>query len=74
MEGVCLDLIDRRLPTPPGDPSYLESLAFEALTRLATCYSDKERWSSALVYLERAHALRPDDADTVEIRPVISGG
>ena len=60
------ELIDRRLPAPPGDRTYLESLAFEALTRLATCYSEKERWSTALVYLERAHGLRPDDADTVE--------
>ncbi len=61
-----LDLLDRRLPTPPGWPDYVQRLAYETLGRLATCYADKERWSNALAYLERANRLRPREADVLE--------
>lgn len=47
-------------------PHYLETLAFEGLSRLGDLYSKKERWQTALAYLQRASALRPEDADTVE--------
>src|SRR5205085_3153008 len=56
------DLLDRRTPAPPL-PGYLEALAFESLNRLAEIYSKKERWPTALGYLQRAHRLRPDDID-----------
>jgi tetratricopeptide (TPR) repeat protein len=59
------ELLDRRTPVPPL-PQYLETLAFESLNRLADCYSKKERWPTALSYLQRAHRLRPDDVDTLE--------
>ncbi len=60
-----LDLLDRRTPTP-NVPNYLETLAFAGLNRLADVYSKKERWSSALTYLQKAHRLRPNDPDTLE--------
>src|SRR5207245_769390 len=34
--------------------------------RLATRYSEKEKWSSALGYVQRAQRLRPEDFDTLE--------
>lgn len=63
-----LDLLDTRLPMPPVRPDgeYHERLAFESLTRLAQRNSDRENWSGALTYLQRAHQLRPDDVDTLE--------
>src|SRR5262249_33432266 len=60
------ELIDRRLPCPPGRTDYVNDLAFEGLSRLATRYADKERWPTAIVYLERARQLRPDNADLLE--------
>jgi Flp pilus assembly protein TadD len=59
------DLLDRRVVTPP-QPNYLDALTFEGLLRLADNYSKKEKWTSALTYLQRAHRLRPNDADTLE--------
>jgi Flp pilus assembly protein TadD len=59
------DLLDRRVPVP-SIPKYLEALAYEGLNRLADNYSRKEQWQSALNYLQRAHRLRPQDAETLE--------
>jgi tetratricopeptide (TPR) repeat protein len=59
------DLLDQRVPVPPL-PNYLEKLAYEGLNRLADAYSKKDRWNSALPYLQRAHRLRPQDTDTLE--------
>jgi Flp pilus assembly protein TadD len=61
-----LDLLDCRTPTPPGQSDYVEQLTYEALCRLAGKFSEKERWQSALTYVQRAHRLRPRDADTLE--------
>jgi Flp pilus assembly protein TadD len=47
-------------------PAYMETLAYEALNRLAASYTDKERWDSALAYVQRAARLRPNDGDTLE--------
>src|SRR5262249_32835858 len=52
------DLLDRRVPVP-SQPNYLDSLAFEGLNRLSDIFSKKERWDSALSYLQKAHRLRP---------------
>jgi Flp pilus assembly protein TadD len=41
-------------------------LAFEGFSRLATLYGDKERWTSALKFAQRAYKLRPSDSDTLE--------
>jgi tetratricopeptide (TPR) repeat protein len=59
------DLLDRRTPAPPL-PNYLDALAFEGLSRLADVYSKQEKWTNAQTYLQRAHRLRPNDADTLE--------
>ncbi|MCI0639589.1 MAG: tetratricopeptide repeat protein [Gemmataceae bacterium] len=47
-------------------PDYLPSLAFEGLMRLADVYSRKEKWSTALGFLQRAHRVRPSDFDVLE--------
>jgi tetratricopeptide (TPR) repeat protein len=60
------DLLDQRLPAPPDLPKYHDTLAYESLSRLAGRYSEKEKWTSALAYVQRAARLRPDDPDTIE--------
>jgi len=60
------DLLDDRVPIPPDIPRYLENLSYESLGRLAARYSEKEKWSSALSYVQRAQHLRPNDPDTLE--------
>src|SRR5262249_50724699 len=59
------DLLDRRVPAP-SIANYPESLAFESLSRLAEIFSKRERWTSALGCLQRAHRIRPNDADILE--------
>jgi tetratricopeptide (TPR) repeat protein len=61
-----LDLLDRRTVVPPGQPRYLEQLAFETLKRLSDRYSKLEKWPGALNYCQRAHRLRPQDFETME--------
>jgi tetratricopeptide (TPR) repeat protein len=60
------DLLDGRVPRPPGQANYAERLAFEGLNRMVALYADKERWPAALGYAQRALRLRPDDADLLE--------
>ncbi len=60
------DLLDDRLPAPPQYPNYVELLAYEGFSRLAGRYSEKEKWTSALGYVQRAARMRPDDPDTLE--------
>jgi tetratricopeptide (TPR) repeat protein len=60
------DLLDTRLPAPADLPKYVDNLAYESLSRLASRYSEKEKWASALGYVQRAARLRPNDADTME--------
>ncbi len=60
------DLLDERLPAPGDVAHYVEALAYEALGRLASRYSEKEKWSSALGYVQRAHRLRPENVDMNE--------
>ncbi len=60
------DLLDDRVPVPDESPRYREHLAFEGLGRLAGRYSEKEKWTSALNYVQRASNLRPNDPDTLE--------
>ena len=59
-DGLELSLTGTR----PAD--YLTGLAFEGLSRLADVCTQKERWSSALGFLLRAHKFRPADADVLE--------
>jgi tetratricopeptide (TPR) repeat protein len=47
-------------------PQYLPTLAFEGCSRLADMLSRKERWTSAINFLQRAHRVRPADYETLE--------
>jgi Flp pilus assembly protein TadD len=58
--------IDRKLPAPPGHKNYTDELAYEGLNRLAACFAERERWPSAVRYVERCAALRPRDTETLE--------
>jgi Flp pilus assembly protein TadD len=60
------DLLTDQVPTPPDLPNYLERLAYESLMRLATKYGEREKWNTALGYVQRAQQLRPNDPDTLE--------
>ncbi len=60
------DLLDNHVPVPPDIPRYLDHLAYEGLGRLAARYSEREKWASALNYVQRAAHLRPNDPDTLE--------
>jgi tetratricopeptide (TPR) repeat protein len=59
------ELLDGRTPAP-AVAGYHDSLAFEGLSRLGEIYTKKEKWTWALPYVERAHRLRPQDAETLE--------
>jgi tetratricopeptide (TPR) repeat protein len=60
------DLVDDRLPAPPLLKNYTEQLAYESVNRLASNFAEHERWPSALRYVQRCAALRPNDPDTLE--------
>lgn len=60
------DLLDGRVRRPPGQPDYLDRLAFEGLSRMVAAYAEKERWQQALGYAGRAFRLRPNDVDLLE--------
>jgi tetratricopeptide (TPR) repeat protein len=47
-------------------PEYLPTLAFEGCSRLADLLSRRERWTSAIGFLQRAHRIRPADYETLE--------
>jgi len=60
------DLLERRKQQAPARADYFTRLAFEGLHRLAGLYSEKEKWGNALTHIERAHAVKPDDTETLE--------
>jgi tetratricopeptide (TPR) repeat protein len=60
------DLLDDRTPAPGDVPRYVERLTYESLMRLANKYRDKEKWNSALNYVQRAVQVRPGDVETLE--------
>ncbi len=60
------DLLGDQVPAPSDIPKYLDRLTYESLNRLASKYGEKERWSSALGYMQRAAQVRPADAETLE--------
>jgi Flp pilus assembly protein TadD len=60
------DLLDGRLPYPPGQVGYPQRLAFEGLMRLAGLYAEKEKWHSALPLVQRAAQMRPQDTEVLE--------
>jgi tetratricopeptide (TPR) repeat protein len=60
------ELLDGRIPYPPGQVDYPRRLAFEGLMRLAGRYAEKEKWHSALPLVQRAAQMRPEDSDVLE--------
>ncbi|MGL4551846.1 MAG: hypothetical protein ACRC33_11725 [Gemmataceae bacterium] len=60
------DLVDPRAPSPTDIPMYPDKLVFEALHRLANRYGEKEKWSNAVTYVQRAAQMRPDDPESLE--------
>jgi Flp pilus assembly protein TadD len=60
------ELLDGRVPYPPGQVDYPRRLAFEGLMRLAGRYAEKEKWHSALPLVQRAAQMRPEDSDVLE--------
>lgn len=60
------DLFTGKVLGPPDMPYYRDALLFECLARLASKYSEKEKWNSALNYMQRAAQLRPNDTDAME--------
>jgi tetratricopeptide (TPR) repeat protein len=57
--------LQTRVPAP-NIARYHENLAYEGLNRLADVFSKKERWNTALTYLQRACRIRPGDFETLE--------
>jgi tetratricopeptide (TPR) repeat protein len=64
--NTYFELIDGRLPAPSGHKKYIDQLAYESLNRLAGIFAERERWPSALRYVQRCANLRPNDPDTQE--------
>jgi len=64
--NTYFDLLDDRLPAPPGQEDYVARLAYESINRLAGNFADRERWPSALRYVQRCANLRPSDPETLE--------
>jgi Flp pilus assembly protein TadD len=60
------DLLDKRVPGPADIPNYLEAVGCESMVRLANSYAEKEKWSSAVTYMQRAQRMRPRDGDLME--------
>ena len=60
------DLFSGQGPAPSDIPRYRDSLLFESLTRLSDLYRDKEKWNSAVSYMQRATQVRGDDTEAME--------
>jgi tetratricopeptide (TPR) repeat protein len=59
-------VLDDRWPAPTNHPRYVQRLAHDSLNRLATCYTEQQRHSEAIPYVERAHQLQPENVETLE--------
>src|SRR5262249_31477231 len=64
--NTYFELIDKRLPAPPGQKDYIEQLTYESVNRLAGSFAERERWPSALRYVQRCAGLRPSDPEALE--------
>jgi Flp pilus assembly protein TadD len=64
--NTYFELIDNRLPAPPGQKDYFDQLAYESVNRLANSFAERERWPSAVRYVQRCATLRPQDKETLE--------
>ena len=54
------------MPAPSDIPNYLEAVGCESMVRLANSYAEKEKWASAVTYMQRAQRIRPRDPDLME--------
>src|SRR5262249_29856150 len=61
-----MDLSHTRQAVLADQADYHEGLLFEGLQRLATTFAEKEKWATALAYIQRAHKIRPRDTDVME--------
>jgi tetratricopeptide (TPR) repeat protein len=65
--NLYFNLLDRhRIPAAPGIGDYVDRLAYEGLSRLATMFGERERWTSAVDYAQRAQRMRPEDPAALE--------
>jgi Flp pilus assembly protein TadD len=60
------DLLGEQMAAPPDISRYLDKLTYESFARLASLYADKEKWSIAISYMQRAGQVRQNDPDTME--------
>ncbi len=60
------DLLGDQVPSPPEMPKYIDQLAYECMNRLAGKYADKEKWNSAISYLQKATQMRGADPESLE--------
>jgi tetratricopeptide (TPR) repeat protein len=61
-----MDLNHTRQAVLAEQADYQEDLLFEGLQRLAASFAEKEKWATALSYIQRAHKIRPRDTDVME--------
>ncbi|MFO0878317.1 MAG: tetratricopeptide repeat protein [Gemmataceae bacterium] len=60
------DLIDSEIPHPPDIEKYRGWVFYESLARLSGKYADKEKWSTAINYMQRALQVRPQDSASLD--------
>jgi Flp pilus assembly protein TadD len=60
------DLLGDQVPIPPEMPKYIDQLAHECMNRLATKYAEKEKWNSAISYLQKATQMKGADPEAME--------
>ena len=60
------DLLGDQVPIPPEMPKYIDQLAHECMNRLATKYAEKEKWNSAIGYLQKATQMKGADPEAME--------
>ena len=60
------DLLGDQVPIPPEMPKYIDLLAYECMNRLSNKYAEKEKWNSAIGYLQRATQMKAADPEAME--------
>ncbi len=60
------ELLKEQVTAPPDIERYPEVLLYESLHRLASRYGEKEKWSSAISYMQRATQVRPNEPEALE--------
>jgi len=60
------DLLNDKIPAPADVADYRGEIGYLALERLANRYAEKENWSAAINYLQRATQVRPNQVEALE--------